>query len=454
VTKLRINCKLVRINNVLVSIQLLWKLKHKYANVIERSNKIYFKGIKMRNMKKYISFIFGLILIFTLIGCTSTPGNTVLTLSNKRVEDNSNITKVTYKQKENTQAVSNEIKDSDGNLKVHYINVGQADSILIQQGSTAMLIDAGNNEDSEIVKSYIANQGITKLDYVIGTHPHEDHLGGLDYVINSFQIGKIYLPKASSTTKTFEDVVNAIKNKGMKATNPTPGESFKLGQATCTVLAPNGSGYKDANNNSIVIKVTFGSNSFLFTGDAEEVSEKEMLAKGYDLKADVLKIGHHGSYSSTSQEFLNKVSPKYAVVSVGVDNSYGHPNKESMDRLKAKDIPTYRTDQSGTIIATSDGKDITFNAKPGSYSNGTDADNSGSNISSNTVVTKSTKETNTNTSINRNNKTVYFTPNGKSYHYDKNCSTLKRSKTILEGTQQEALGLAHSDPCNVCAGGN
>jgi len=407
----------------------------------------------MRNMKKYLSFIFGLILITGLIGCTSIPENTALTLSTKKTSVNSNIMKEASKQKKTTPAVNNNIKAVNGKLKVNYIDVGQADSILIQQGSSSMLIDAGNNEDSEIVKGYIANQGITKLDYVIGTHPHEDHIGGLDYVINSFQIGKIYLPKVTSTTKTFEDVVNAIKNKGMKATTPTPGESFKLGQAICTVFAPNGNGYKDTNNNSIVIKVTFGANSFLFTGDAEDVSEKEMLAKGYDLKADVLKIGHHGSYSSTSQEFLNKVRPKYAVVSVGVNNIYGHPNKESMDRLKTKNIPTYRTDESGTIIATSDGKGITFNVKPGSYSNGTVVDASESNTISNTVVVKPVKKTKRNISSNVNNKKVYFTPNGKSYHYDKNCSTLKRSKIILEDTQQEALKLAHSDPCNVCAGG-
>jgi beta-lactamase superfamily II metal-dependent hydrolase/putative cell wall-binding protein len=249
-------------------------------------------------------------------------------------------------------------------LRVNYIDVGQADSILLQQGSNSMLIDAGNNADSELVEKYISDKGITKLDYVIGTHPHEDHIGGLDYIINSFQIGQIYMPKATSTTKTFEDVVTAIKSKGMKATVPTPGESFKLGEATCTILAPNGSGYSDVNNESIVIKVTFGSNSFLFTGDAEDVSENEMLSKGYNLKADVLKIGHHGSTSSTTQSFLNAVNPKYAVISVGEGNTYGHPAKETMDRLNSQKISVYRTDESGDIIAISDGTKITFNVNP------------------------------------------------------------------------------------------
>ncbi|WP_443660973.1 ComEC/Rec2 family competence protein [Clostridium algidicarnis] len=284
-------------------------------------------------------------------------------------KENTEVKKEVKKENTNneTVAVNTSKTEVKGELKVHYIDVGQADSILLQQGSNSMLIDAGNNADSELVKKYITDQGITKLDFLVGTHPHEDHIGGLDYVINSFKIGKIYMPKATSTTKTFKDVVNAIKSKSMKISVPTPGQTFKLGEATCTILAPNGSKYEDPNNYSIVIKVTFGSNSFLFTGDAEDVSEKEMLAKGFDLKADVLKVGHHGSKSSTTQGFLDKVSPKYAVVSVGKGNDYGHPVQSTMDRLKNKNIELYRTDENGTVIATSNGKNISFNVKPGSY---------------------------------------------------------------------------------------
>ncbi|MBW9150366.1 MBL fold metallo-hydrolase [Clostridium sp. CM028] len=411
-------------------------------------------------MKKYLIFILGVILIFSLIGCTSIPENTSPTVPTQQVEGNNDTTKAETKQKENAPAVDNSTPAIanvvvDGELKVHYIDVGQADSILIQQGSSSMLVDAGNNEDSETVKNYMSNKGIKKLDFVVGTHPHEDHVGGLDYVINSFQVGKIYMPKRTATTKTFKDVVNAIKSKGLKITAPTPGESFKLGEATCTILAPNGSEYKDVNNESIVIKVTFGSNSFLFTGDAENISENEMLSKGFNVSADLLKVGHHGSNSSTTEGFLNKVNPKYAVISVGKDNSYGHPHKSTMEKLQAKGIKVYRTDENGTIVATSNGKDITFNVKAASYSyNGTGTATSKSNTPSNNIVSKPTTETKTNTSSNENNKTVYFTPSGKSYHYDKNCSSLKRSKTILEGSQQKAVSLSHADPCNICAGGN
>ena len=168
------------------------------------------------------------------------------------------------------------------------------------------------------------------------------------------------MPKATSNTKTFRDVVSAIKAKGMKVTAPVVGQTFKVGEATATIMAPNSSGYEDLNNFSIVIRLTFGSNSFMFDGDSEDASENEMLSKGLNISADVLKVGHHGSNSSTTEAFLNKVNPKYAVISCGKGNSYGHPHKTTMDKLKAKGIKVYRTDENGTIVATSDGKNITF----------------------------------------------------------------------------------------------
>lgn len=378
---------------------------------------------------------FSILFVIFSFGCSS-GGNQSTNSSNKVLANEVN-------------QLSEEVKNDSsvkGELKVHFINVGQADSILIQQGNNAMLIDAGNNLDSEIAKNYISNQGIKKLDYVIGTHPHEDHIGGLDYVINSFEIGNIYMPKATSNTKTFKDVVSALQNKGLQVTTPVTGNSFKLGEAECKILAPNSASYEDMNNFSIVIKVTFGNNTFMFDGDAEEISEKEMLSKGFDVKADVLKVGHHGSNSSTSAEFLKKVSPKYAVISVGKDNDYGHPHKQTMDRLKDSGITVYRTDESGTIICTSDGNNISFNTNPGSYNSpASTGKNYNTSASSKENVTSNVQNSNFNNNqyvdsngnglIKGSQSKIYHVPGSKYYNSTKN--VVKWFKTIEEA---EAAG--------------
>jgi competence protein ComEC len=257
----------------------------------------------------------------------------------------------------------------DGKLIIHYIDVGQADSILIiTPGKKVMLIDAGNNNDGDDVVEYLRNQGISRIDVAVGTHPHEDHIGGLDTVIRNFDIGKIYMPKAVNATKTFEDVLAAVKDKGLKINTAEGGRDIAIdSRIESLFLAPNSGEYKDLNNYSAVVKLTFGETSFLFAGDAEDVSEEEMLQKGYDLKADVLKVGHHGSSSSTTPEFLEEVDPEYAVIMTGKDNEYGHPHKEVMERLKNKGIKVYRTDQNGTVVVESDGRNITFSTKPGDY---------------------------------------------------------------------------------------
>ncbi|MDO4282279.1 MAG: ComEC/Rec2 family competence protein [Clostridia bacterium] len=259
------------------------------------------------------------------------------------------------------------VEDLEGELEIHFIDVGQADSILIIQGDHNMLIDAGTNDAAETVVDYLNSQGIEKFDYVIGTHPHEDHIGGLDNVISNFDIETFLFPKATANTKTFKDVVSAANAKGLKFTVPNVGSTYQLGDATFEVFAPNSEKYESTNNYSIVIRLTYGGNKFLFTGDAETLSEEEILAKFSDISADLLKIGHHGSYTSTSDEFLKAVNPKYAVISVGKGNSYNHPVKSVMERLKNANIDVYRTDELETIIAVSDGKNITFNVEKGSY---------------------------------------------------------------------------------------
>lgn len=249
-------------------------------------------------------------------------------------------------------------------LRVHYIDVGQGDSILIQlPAGQNILIDAGNNGDGEMIVNYLRRQGVEKLDHVLGTHPHSDHIGGLDVVIKSFDIGRIYMPRVVHNTKTYENVLLAIKEKGMKITEAKAGVKLDTGAGVdAIIIAPQRSDYESLNNYSAVLKLTYGHTCFLFTGDAEAESEQEMLLSSvYNLRADVLKVGHHGSYSSTSEEFLQAVSPVYAVISAGRDNKYGHPHAETLTRLATENIEVLRTDERGTIVIASDGRRILFN---------------------------------------------------------------------------------------------
>lgn len=256
-----------------------------------------------------------------------------------------------------------------GNLKVHFIDVGQADCILINCDEEFMLIDAGNNADADTVVNYLENEGVDTLKYVIGTHPHEDHIGSLDTVINTFHIQTIIMPDITSTTQTFADVISAIENQGLNITDPIVGNEYSIGNATFTIIAPNSTYGNDTNNWSVGIKLVNGNNSFVMCGDAEEESEMDMINNGIDISADVLKVNHHGSSSSTTTAFLNAIDPTYAVISVGKDNDYGHPTLQTLQRLVNTNVKIFRTDEQGTIIATSDGTTITWNTEPSTSMN-------------------------------------------------------------------------------------
>ncbi|WP_031516595.1 ComEC/Rec2 family competence protein [Desulfofalx alkaliphila] len=251
--------------------------------------------------------------------------------------------------------------DTEELLTVHFIDVGQGDSIFIQLPSgQQMLIDAGNNGDGEMIVDYIKKLGVNKIDYLVGTHPHADHIGGMDTVINSLDIGKIYMPRVTHTTQTFQDLLEAVQSKGLKVKTARAGmEIISSEELQAVVLAPKGDQYENINDYSAVIKLTFGKVSFLFTGDAEETSEKEMVNSGYDLQAQVLKVGHHGSSTSTTGEFLKAVNPEVAVICLAANNDYGHPHREVLDLLQGADVEVYRTDLNGTIVISTDGEDFT-----------------------------------------------------------------------------------------------
>ena len=249
---------------------------------------------------------------------------------------------------------------SGDTLRVNYIDVGQGDSIFIQlPNKETMLIDAGEAYEVDNVINYLNNLGIKKIDYVVGTHPHTDHIGGLEEVINTFDVGAIYMPKVSSNSKTFEDLLTTISNKGLKVKTAKSGvvvlseDNLKL-----EFIAPNSDNYSNLNNYSAVLKLTYLDNTFLFMGDAETLSEDEITS---DVDADVIKVGHHGSDSSSSVEFVKKVSPEYAIIMVGEGNSYNHPYQSIIDRYESVGAKVLRTDLDGNIVCDSDGVDVTCN---------------------------------------------------------------------------------------------
>ena len=282
----------------------------------------------MKKNKTLISFLsFAAIILYTLL---SNDEITIEKEENKKTDSN------------NTDVV-----------KVEYIDVGQADAILIENNKKYMLIDAGNNEDGDLLVNYFKDKNITDFEYVVATHPHEDHIGGMDNIIKNFNITNYYMPDCYTTTKTFEELLDALEEKNLSFETPDIDFEFRLGDALFRVLYT-GTDKSDLNNTSIVLRMTYKDVSFMFTGDATNVTEKKILAK--DLQSDVLKVGHHGSQYSTSDEFLDKVNPKYAIISVGTGNVYDHPKDITLNKLKG--IEVHRTDKEGTIRVISDGKNI------------------------------------------------------------------------------------------------
>ena len=320
-----------------------------------------------------------ILLIFILSGCgpseqSSNPNNyspspPVIQLDDdkepaKETEQEANEESVTEPEPEQiSQPASGPVQ---GELTVHYIDVGQGDAILIKLPSSNILIDGGNRGTTTL--NYLRNQGVKTLDLVIGSHPHADHIGGLINVFESITVKEVIDPGVPYTTKTFEDYLLTIDRKNIKFTEGRAGMTRSLTDgATLKVLHPSSPSSNQVNDASVVTRLTFGEISFIFTGDAEQSSERQIINRGYDLKGTILKAGHHGSNTSTTQAFLNAVSPEVAIIMCGANNSYGHPHQETLKRLADAKVDVYRTDINGTIIVTTDGKTYSVNKSPVSY---------------------------------------------------------------------------------------
>lgn len=284
------------------------------------------------------------------------------------------------------------------NLTIYFLDVGQADAAILQCGDDVMMIDGGNNSDSSFVYSYLTKTlGIQHIDYMIATHPHEDHIGGLSGALNACSVGTIYSPVTKYNSDTFSSLVKYANQQGLELTLPSVGETLSLGSASVQFLSPAES-YSNVNDLSICVRIVHGNNSFLFAGDAEWDAEHAMVDSRYDLSADVLKVGHHGSDTSSSYVFLREVMPSYGIISVGEGNSYDHPSDTALSRLRDAGTTVFRTDLQGTIVCVSDGNTLTFRTSSIGEAMGVEvifnakklrellAQNDASNLSAETVV--------------------------------------------------------------------
>lgn len=341
-------------------------------------------------------------------------------------------------------AVQDKISDSS-TFSVRFFDVGQADAALVECDGRYMLIDGGNKADSNLIYSVLKSEGVSHLDMVVGTHAHEDHIGGLPGAFNYTTADVTLCPVTSYDTDAFEDFKRYADQNGGGITVPSVGDTYTLGSAKIEILGLNAG---DVNNNSIVLKIQYGETSFLFTGDAEREAEQAILNRGADLSATVLKVGHHGSDTSTTYPFLREIMPEYAVISVGDDNSYGHPTDDTLSRLRDADVKVFRTDMQGDVVCTSDGKTVTFTVEKNA-----DADTLAPKPTPKPTPTPTPEpEQEQQVSQSGGGTTYVLNTNTHKFHYQ-SCSSVKKmkdsNKAFHTGTRDEVIAMGYS-PCGNC----
>lgn len=412
------------------------------------------KSVFAKFSKAFLSILLVIAFTVSAVSCVGAPveSDTPVDISSVSdvVSDVSNVPSEepsSEPSKEPSNEVSKEnSQPQDSSFEVHFIDVGQADAALILCDGKAMLIDGGNVGDSNVLYTYLKKHDIKHLDYVIGTHAHEDHIGGIPGALNFATVDMVYSPVTSYESKAFDNFKKAAEKRGSKLTVPKVGTSFMLGSAKCVVLAVNTT--DDTNNSSIVLRITYGKTTFMFTGDAEREVEQVILDRNGNLESTVLKVGHHGSETSSSYVWLREVMPEYAVISVGKDNMYGHPHDEVLSRLEDAGVKTFRTDLQGDIICTSDGKTVSF--KPSKNANINVFDPPSNNQSS---TSKPEENKEPSQSENDSAKTTYIlNTNSKKFHYP-SCSSADQisdsNKKEFIGTRDELIKQGYS-PCGRC----
>ncbi|MDE6999868.1 MAG: MBL fold metallo-hydrolase [Lachnospiraceae bacterium] len=329
-------------------------------------------------------------------------------------------------------------------MEVHFIDVGQGDSTLITCDGHAMLIDAGDYSKGTAIQNYLQKQKVKKLDYLILTHPDSDHIGGAPVIITKFEIDKVFMSNYEKDNKTYLKLIQALDNKRLKYTTPKVGTQYTLGTAKITILAPNGE-YDNPNDASVALMIQNGETRFLFTGDAGEDAERDMLETDMGLSADVLKAGHHGSRTSTSGKFFEAVSPSCAVISCGEDNSYGHPHAETLNTFRMNGVKVYRTDEDGTIIAVSDGKKVAFNVPASETWKAGEPNGNGS-----VWEAPSVKESQQETAKAETSGTTYVLNTKTKKFHKTSCSSLPTANRKDSTESRESIVAQGYQPCKRC----
>ena len=342
--------------------------------------------------------------------------------------------------------------DGQGDMAVHFIDVGQGLAILVQSGGENLLYDGGNRSHADEVVQYLKNQQVETINYMISSHYDEDHLGGLVKCLDNFEVDHVLGSDYVHTSDLFNTFMNTATAHAIIVEYPSVGDTYEFGTGSFTVMAPDGIS-QNSNDNSVVIRLVNGNNSFMFMGDAEETSEQDMISTGMNLDCDVLSLGHHGSASSTSWDLLEATSPSWAVISCGLNNSYGHPAEETMGKLSDMDIPVFRTDDQGTVIALSDGNTISWNQEPcndytsGSEKQSTDSSADQSEQDTNDAAATESYAAETDTSDTQG-RMVWISATGSKYHSIPDCGNMNPNKATQE-TESQALSQGY-EACKKC----
>lgn len=402
---------------------------------------------KNKHYKRTPLTVVSAVILFALmtIGITNNASNTANNSNTPAYETTDyNHNYDDYSSKDNSSIADN----SQGFLNVTVLDVGQGLSVLINCDNHYMLYDGGNGNYSSFLVSYLSKNNITNFDYVFASHYDADHISGLVGVIYNYSISQLIAPNYTASSRIYNSFIKAINTKGISITYPTVGTTYPLGSAKIQILAPNSPAYESENDYSIVVKITFGGSSVLITGDATQYSENEMLNNQLNLNSDILVVGHHGSSSSTSSQFLNAVNPQYAVISCERNNSYGHPASDVLERLVSKNITVLRTDLAGTIEFTIKNNSISYNTeKNDSNSSGNGNSNTNNNSSSNSNANNNSNNDATTSAI-----TYILNTNTMKFHLPscKHANEIADHNKLLSNEIRDTILEKGYVPCKIC----